>query len=300
LPRNSGQYLYLFDFVVLKFLEDKKRVLRDKTLSFYKFMLKNILSFFTEKIINDIIKPDIKNYENYRLTNACSDGLLIKELKTLKSIFNYAMENEYIQANLFDHYNFHKIYKDYEPRERYLTPEECQRLIENCNEYLKRLVIVLLETGLRINEGKNLLFTDLAHEKDTKIIFVRIRKELSKSKRERFIPLSKNAMEQINKQKIEFPNSAFIFTDSKGNYYKTTPKKAFYNAVKKAGLNPPFGFHTLRHTFASLKLQGLDLNGNRINPKAIELIAEILGHKSIDLTKNVYAKYDKKALIEIL
>jgi integrase len=60
------------------------------------------------------------------------------------------------------------------------------------------------------------------------------------------------------------------------------------------------GFHTLRHTFASHKLQGINYKGERIKPLRIEIIAEILGHRSIDLTKKVYAKYDKKALIEIL
>ncbi|MDR0572382.1 MAG: site-specific integrase [Rickettsiales bacterium] len=299
-PITKTRQVYLFDFIVLKFLEDKKRALRERTYNNYKLLLKNILPFFTEKIINDITKADIKNYENYRLINSCPESYLVYELKLLKNIFNYAIENEYIQINLFDHYNFHKIYKNYEPRERYLTPNECQRLINSCNPYLQRLVIFLLETGMRINETLNLLFTDLAHEQDTKIIFVRVRKEISKSKRERWIPLSTQAMEQVNKQKIDFPNSAFIFTDNKGNYYKTNPKKAFYNAVRKAELNPPFGFHILRHTFASLKLQGLDIQGNKIIPKTIELIAEILGHKDINLTKNTYAKRDKKALIEIL
>lgn len=41
-------------------------------------------------------------------------------------------------------------------------------------------------------------------------------------------------MEQVNKQKLEFPNPSFVFTYSKCNYYKTTPKTAINTAFKKA------------------------------------------------------------------
>ena len=198
-PMEPMEQLYLFDFVVLKFLEEKKRILKEGTFNNYKNIIRNLLVFFTKKEISTIKKIDIKNYENYRLMNSLNESYLIEELKLLKNIFNFALENDLLENNLFSSYNFNKIYKNYEPRERFLTPEECQLLINNCNPYLQRLVIALLETGMRINEALNLLFTDLAYNEQSKVIFAKIRKEVSKSKRERFIPLSKIAMEEINK-----------------------------------------------------------------------------------------------------
>lgn len=283
-PIKITNRVYLFDTVVLKFLDERERVLKKGTIVLYKMMLRNIVSFFSGKIIDNITKVDIKYYENYRLMNGCSQGFLIKELKLLKNIFNYALENELLSNNLFDRYNFKKIYKDYEPRERFLTPEECQRIIENSNRYLKRLIIFLLETGLRINELTSLLFNDIATEPNTNVQFARIRKEIAKNNKERFIPLSKEAMEQVNQQRLEFPNNTYIFTDAKGNCYKTTPKKALMTAIKKSNLKP-CGFHIFRHTFASQKLQGVTYKGEKIRPVRIELISEILGHSSIDLTK---------------
>lgn len=290
----------IFDEVVLKFLEEKDRNLKEKTIYNYKLLIKNFLPNFTGKYIKSINKTDLNNYKRNRLLNGCSDGLLLKELKLLKEIFSFAVLNEYLDNNIFNSFSF-KDLKNYEPRENFLTPDNCQVLIENCNEYLKRLVIFALETGMRIKEITNLCFNDIATEPQSKIQFARIRKEISKNKKERFVPLSKLAMEQVNKQNIEFPNSYFVFTDKNGCYYKTQPKTALNNAFKKAGLKcKGCLFHILRHTFASLKLQGLTIYGEKVQPKPIELISQILGHSSIELTMKVYAKFSKQSLLQIL
>lgn len=295
---------HLFGFIVAKFLEEKERKLKEKSLRNYKFMLKNILSFFIEKtIIEDITKIQIKDYEKYRLKNGCTEGYLIKELKLIKEIFNYAAENDLLNNyNLFDRYKFRKVYSDYSIRERFLTPNECIRIISNSNEYLRRLIIFLLETGLRINEALNLQYTDIAYDKQNNINFARIRKEISKNKKERFIPLSTEAMKQINKQNIEFHNNLYIFTDSKGNAYKTYPKKALKTALSKAQIENTknMGFHIFRHTFASQKLQGINYRGEVTKPVRIEIISQILGHSSIDITSKVYAKLDKSSLMEMI
>jgi integrase len=294
---NQTRRGYLLDFVIQKFLEEKDRTCRESTVKNYEIIFNNIIKFFEDAtVINSITKQDIKNYENYRLMNGVKESFLLEELKLLKNIFNFAMENDFLENNLFDHYNFNKTYKKYEPRERFLTPEECRELINNCNKYLKRLVIFILETGVRISEPLSLYFSDIATDPKSNIQYVRIRKEISKSKRERFIPLSKEAMEQINQQKIEFPNSMHIFTNSKGNCYKTTPKKAFETARRKANLTK-VSFHTLRHTFASHKLQGINYKGEKIKPLRIEIISEVMGHRDIGTTKRIYAKFDKGTLL---
>jgi integrase len=295
---NANDKIYLLDFVIHEFFEEKDRKCSPKTIKLYEIMFENILSYFKkDTVINNLKKTDLKNYADCRLMNGLKEGFLIKELKLLKNIFNFAVDNEMLENNPFANYNFNKIYKDYEPRDRDLTSDECQRLVNNCNSHLKRLVIFLLEEGTRIDETLHLLLTDIHTDTKSGIKYIKIRKEISKSKRNRIIPLSRDAIEQINKQMTEFPNSTYIFTDSKGNCYKSTPKKAFYNAVKKAGITPVFGFHTLRHTFACQKLQGLNYKGERIKPLRIEVIAEVMGHKDINVTKKIYARFCKDTLL---
>ena len=124
-----------------------------------------------------------------------------------------------------------------------------------------------------------------------------IRKEIAKSKRDRFVPLSKTAQEQILKQEQDFPDSAFIFTTKDGYPYKTEPKTALNNALKKAELKKLYvSFHTLRHTAGSLWLQGVNIDGTPRRPVRIEVVSEILGHRDISFTKNVYAKLDNSSI----
>ena len=68
------------------------------------------------------------------------------------------------------------------------------------------------------------------------------------------------------------------------------------NAFIKANVEPA-GFHIFRHTFASLKLQGLDIYGNKIKPLRLEIISKLLGHSSTNITEKVYAKFQKNDIL---
>lgn len=298
--QTVNQHQVIFDEMAVRFLEEKERKCRAKTYNMYVYLLDKLNSYFTNQDLMNISKTSIKDYENYRLLNGCSNGLLRKELALLKNMFNYAIEYDLVANSPFDHYNFAKVYQDYKPRLRFLQPLECQRLINIANPYLRRLLIVLLETGMRIKEALSLCFSNIAFEEKANIPYIHLLAEYTKSNKDRFIPLSKLAMEQINLQKKEFPASLYIFTDSRGNYYKTTPKSALNNTLKKAGLTKA-SFHTLRHTAGSFWLQGIDYLGNPRKPLRIEVVSEILGHADIAITKKIYAQFDNSRLfIEFL
>ncbi|MDR0423096.1 MAG: tyrosine-type recombinase/integrase [Rickettsiales bacterium] len=287
-----------FNELAIQFLQAKIRQgLKNKTINKYQDYIRILKAYFGLKYLRDIDKTTIKQYEDYRTLNGDRQEYIREQLQTLSIMMNYAVEFEHLNTSPFDTYHFKKHLPHYKPRIRFLTPDECTKLIENCSDTLRPLVIFLLETGCRIGEALNILFTDLCIDENTRLPYLVIRKEISKSNKQRIIPLSKLALEQINYQHRTNPNSVVIFTHG-GTPYSTYPKRALTTAMKKAGLKEEGGlFHLLRHTAGSLWIQGLNIDGTKREPVRIELISEILGHSNINITKNVYAMFDKGDVI---
>ena len=175
---NNNQE-YIFDDIALKFLNDKKRTCRINTYKKYQSKMKNLAKFFTTKTLNSINKLIISNYCDYRFMNGCNQSLLREELSVLNNIFNYAVELDMMLNNPLLSFKFKKKYEDYKPRLRYLSIEEINKIlnVKTSNELIKIQVIILLETGLRVNEAMNILFTDISIDTQTKIPFLIIRKE---------------------------------------------------------------------------------------------------------------------------
>jgi integrase len=146
-----------------------------------------------------------------------------------------------------------------------VTKEETLELLKNCSEKLRPMVICAMNTGMRLGEILNLKWRDVDFE--NAIITV----EHSKSGLSRRIPVNQqlwNTLRNLEK----FSGCPYVFNHDGKRY--TYVRKAFGNAVKKAGIET-FRFHDLRHHFASnLAMAGVNL-------KAIQVL---LGHKSFDMT----------------
>ena len=296
---------HLFAFVVNELLQELDHKLannkiRQRTYEEYDYYIMKkdgILDYFKDRIKNNINIQDIKNFERFVLNKGKSDGYLIKHLKKLKSIFNFAFQREYIDRNLFDRYNFLELYNNYQKKEEIYTVNEIKKIIENSNYTLARLIIFLLNVCPRISETLKLLKTDIIIDKNN-IMWIIFRAENTKSKKERRIPLNKYARLAVEAQCRDFPDSLYIFTDEKGNYYKTTPKTALQTACRKAGLKCK-SFHIFRHTGATLLYNGKNYLGEDIGFKSKEAISELLGHSDLKIT-DVYINDNQELLKTLL
>ena len=155
----------------------------------------------------------------------------------------------------------------------------------------RALLYVLYSTGLRASEILNLKLTNLILEEE----FIRL---VGKGNKERFVPISKIAIENLNlyleklrpglSRKSE--SLGFLFLSSRG---KQLSRMSLWKIVKKysteAQIRKKVSPHTFRHSFATHLIQaGADLR----------VVQEMLGHSDISSTQ-IYMHLDKRVLKEV-
>ena len=175
-----------------------------------------------------------------------------------------------------------------------LTDDEINRLIDAVDlvkpEGLRNKAILetLYSCGLRVSELVNLRLSNLHFEQE----FLKI---AGKGEKERLVPISKRAIEDIKKYmvgyrrklKIDKSSENILFLNRRGR--KLSRVMIFTiikNLAQKIKLEKSISPHTFRHSFASALVKGgADLRA----------VQEMLGHESI-LTTEIYTHLDKEFL----
>jgi integrase len=138
-------------------------------------------------------------------------------------------------------------------------------------DYLKPLMLVLLNAGLRPAEAFQLEWRDVTLQGQPMLT---VRGETSKSSRTRHIPLNREALGVLLQWRNQTVSSGLVFPSPKTGKSLVQIPKAIYKVIKQAKLEG-FRPYDLRHTFASrLVMAGADLN----------TVRELLGHSDIATT----------------
>ncbi|HSG30099.1 MAG TPA: tyrosine-type recombinase/integrase [Thermodesulfobacteriota bacterium] len=235
---------------------------------------KTIKKYFGDIELSKIDSISIENYKSHRKSLGLKPATINKELSLLRFMLNKALEWKYIDKTP-------KLKLLRLPKEpvKYLNTIEINKILDNCSEWLKPMVIVMLNTGMRIGETLNLRFKDIDY--DNRKIMVRS----SKTNNFRVIPMNEELFRILRWLKLNYVNfknqkvtlrqpqqREYLFCHSNGNKLKTI-KNSFGVACRKAGVKA--SLHSLRHTFAShLVMSGIDL----------VTVKELLGHSSISTT----------------
>ena len=158
-----------------------------------------------------------------------------------------------------------------EERGRQLMPEIT---VDQFADYLKPMVLLALNTGMRRGELFNLVITDvqLRHGSEGRVV---IRGEGAKSGNTRIIPLTDEARDVLDRWLRQVLPRDLVFPSPVTNQRLDNIKRSWSTVVGLASLEG-FRFHDLRHSFASkLAMKGVDLY----------TIKEFLGHASIETTQ---------------
>ena len=168
-----------------------------------------------------------------------------------------------------------KVSKPQEPRGRvrFLSDEEREILLASCKQskapYLYPLVVLALSTGARRGELLGLTWGDIDFKRKVAIL------HQTKNEERRALPLTGHALDCVNKlAEIRRIDTNLLFPDEKGR--KPVEIRPAWEKVLKASGIEDFRFHDLRHSTASY----LAMNG-----ASLAEIAEILGHKTLQMVK---------------
>lgn len=196
-----------------------------------------------------------------RLGEDLSPATVNLHLKLLRAIFIRAVRAQAVSSNPVSRVRF---CKENNKRLRWLSEEEENALFAALPDWLKPLIIVALNTGMRKGELLKLKWRDI--EIATGTITIRdpksgedehvLMNETTKGSL-RTLWEARSKIVALNERAPEAP-SGFVFTAPRGGYIHDL-KRYWYPVLKRAGLED-FHFHDLRHTFASrAAMSGVDL-----------------------------------------
>lgn len=226
----------------------------------------------------------VKDYEFYLKTKRkLSQATINKVLQRFKKMFRFAIERNEIDEDPFVGYRFNLTKKQIV----YLNTDEL-KAFENLKPVIPRLILVkdlfvfCCYTGLAFNEMVNLSKTNIVKGFDGKKWISILREKTSKEVSIPLLPKAQLILSKYSKEgRLIFPK---ISNQKFNAYIKELSEDALIDKV--------ITHHTARKTFASTVLL--------YNDVPIEIVSELLGHSSIKVTQESYAKLSNKKVSETM
>lgn len=242
-----------------------------KTTKDYGSVIRDFINFIGKCSINKIEKNSIEKYVQHKFQK--SMFVASKNLRYLKSIFNWAVTQEYIDSSPCQKV---KNIRLPEKQPLFLSKNDFNILLEKIDDQLlKQIVIFAIYTGLRESEILTLKWDQV--DIKNKMIILSNRSHITKSRRVRSVPLNDSAFHVIN-NRIGI-SEELVFTKSGRPILNNYVTKKFKFYIRQTSFNQKLKFHSLRHTFASWLVQ---------NGVSIYEVSKLLGHADIKTTE-IYA-----------
>jgi len=217
---------------------------RDKSLAAH------LLNFFGDKTVTMITPKDISQYKKERRESGAAAQTVNLELALMRHCYNLAIKEwEWTRDNPVQKVKREKVSNI---TERWLTYEEEEKLLDFSPRWLREILILGIETGLRQTELLNLGWPSVDLSKKTLTVLEQ------KNEARDTLPLNERALEILRgRAKVRHIKSNLVFFTQNGTAISNRNLlRSFYGAVKKAGLKDLRWHDATRHTFATRLVQG--------------------------------------------
>ena len=244
---------------------------------------------------NDVNYEILKEYINHIGEIGISSRTQARTISSIRSFFKFLVFDGELQNNPTRLSETPKIGRKLP---NILTVDEIDAMLATINIHTyegqrnRAILEMLYSCGLRVSELINLKLSDIN-------LRLGIVKVSGKGNKERYIPLSKHAKEevkqyiQMNREFVEITKGSedILFLSRRGS---ALSRVMVFNIIKdlakRAGIQKNISPHTFRHSFAShLVSGGADLRA----------VQDMLGHESI-LTTEIYTHLDDHYLKDVI
>lgn len=272
-----------------------EKSLSQNSVSAYVNDINKLISFLDDdfkKLSPDKVKlQHLKSFVEWLNQKGVSPRTQARTISGIKSFFRYLLIEEKITSDpttLLESPRIGRKLPDI------LSMEEIDLLIDSIDlskpegQRNRAMLETLYSCGLRVSELVNLKISNLYFDQN----YVKIE---GKGEKERLVPISKNAIDEIAKymegsrkdMNISKESANILFLNRRG---KKLSRVMVFTIIKglseKVGLGKKISPHTFRHSFATHLINGgADLRA----------VQEMLGHESI-LTTEIYTHLDKDYL----
>lgn len=170
----------------------------------------------------------------------CKPSTVNRELGRLRHMLNRAVDSGQLEESPMEGLKF---LRENNARQRYLSLEECECLIQACiSPRVQAIVMIALHTGMRLGEILNLRHCDLDFRSGLILI------PDSKNGEPRHLPMDSTVASLLTGYPRHL-GSELVFANKSGGRFLEI-RGGFKNACRRAAISD-LHFHDLRHTFAS-------------------------------------------------
>lgn len=256
---------------------------------------------FGEMRIKDITRRDIEKARQILLEKGKTPQHLNNSFAHLNHVFNCAVLDDTLQKNPCK--SLKQLKRTDKPvgetKHRALTVEETLKFFEYAKQrnsiYINDFAL-MLQTGLRVGEMSALYMTDI----DTKNGFIHVRRTITRDEAGSYhvgdntktmngirdIPLTEDMLstirqqEQLNRMLYGLNWNGLIFKSFDGAILREYQLNREIKRICTAAGIEYFTCHSFRNTFATRFIEQ--------RPQDYKILSEILGHKDISITLNLY------------
>lgn len=253
-----------------------------RTVNHYRYRLGRLLGFLDCADLEAVTISDLRKWRARLVSLGLSPYTVHGYLRVARRFFKWCVEEGFLTASPATRLKLPKL-PDQDPKA--VTPADLQKLLEAARHSSPRdyaIVCFLADTGCRVSGLCGLRPHDLDLSEGRAYV-------TEKGSRRRAVYLTFETVKAILAYERVRPDGPTLFLGKRGPLTRSGIYRILEKLAQAGGVTGRFNPHAFRHGAA---------RGMLDNGADLSVVADLLGHKSPDVTRQFYARWTDKELKE--